>query len=274
METCVGVNLTREDIAMKLRTTIAAGLLAALCITSSVWADSWDKKTYMTVNETILIPGKALAPGKYVMKLANVTANRHVVQIFNEDQTELQATILAFNNYRLQPTEETELQYWETPAGSPPALRAWFFPGDNYGQEFAYPKETAERLARENNAKVPSYETAGILTEEDAVEVAVNDAPEEIAPPPETLAQRPVAPAPSTPVPVPAAKPSQPENVIAQNTPPPPPAAPNQQAAPRDEIAPDGALDELPRTASTIPFVLLCGLVLLAGALSLRKLRA
>ncbi|MEP6963228.1 MAG: hypothetical protein ABI995_14195, partial [Acidobacteriota bacterium] len=140
----------------------AAACLIGIVAPSVMKADEFDKKTTITVNQSILVPGKTLPPGKYVMKLANVTANRHVVQIFNEDQSQLQATILAFNNYRLNPTDKTVLTYWETPAGSPPALRAWFWPGDNYGQEFAYPKAQAEILSRANrNANVPQYDSGG-----------------------------------------------------------------------------------------------------------------
>ena len=37
--------------------------------------------------------------------------------------------------------------FWETPPGQPKALRAWFYPGDNFGQEFAYPKSAAVQIA-------------------------------------------------------------------------------------------------------------------------------
>src|SRR3989440_7789559 len=129
---------------------LIAGATAAIFVAGGLVADEWDKKTNITVNETIMIPGKTLPPGKYVMKLMNSPSDRHIVQIFNEDQTELQATILAFNNYKLTPSDKTELTYWETPAGSPPALRAWFYPGDNFGQEFAYPKDMAEKNSAPN----------------------------------------------------------------------------------------------------------------------------
>ncbi len=90
----------------------------------------------------------------------NSTSNRHIVQIFNERQDQLQATIFAFSNERPRPADDTVLTYWETPVG--PALRAWFFPGDTIGQEFAYPKATAERIAlANNNAKVPTHRIRG-----------------------------------------------------------------------------------------------------------------
>jgi len=118
-------------------------------------ADQWNKKTILTVNEPIQVPGKVLQPGKYVMKLLDSPSNRHIVQIFNEREDQLQTTILAIPNYRLQPTGNTEFQWWEVPAGQPRALRAWFYPGDNFGQEFAYPKTAAVQIAAVNNTAVP-----------------------------------------------------------------------------------------------------------------------
>ena len=51
--------------------TIAAAAMTMATMTTA-HADEIDKKTIITVNETILIPGRTLPPGKYVMKLANV----------------------------------------------------------------------------------------------------------------------------------------------------------------------------------------------------------
>src|SRR5260221_13981975 len=46
---------------------------------------------------------------------------------------------MAIPDYRVQPTSTSRFTMWETPAGSARALRAWFYPGDNFGQEFPYP---------------------------------------------------------------------------------------------------------------------------------------
>jgi hypothetical protein len=237
-------------------------------------ADEIDKKTNITVNETILIPGRTLPPGKYVMKLANVTANRHVVQIFNEDQDKLEATILAFNNFQLQQKDKTVLTYWETPAGSPPALRAWFWPGDQYGQEFAYPKEMAEKLAAQNKTRVASYETTAALNPEQAKDLQVRDTPPEQsaaaaptaapapAPEPQQIAQaappreEPVSRAPTVTQSPPA--PAADNTLLAQNTPPPSPATPDTEPT------------ELPQTASPMPWVLAIGLVSLLSAAALK----
>jgi hypothetical protein len=138
------------------KTFAAASCLGLMTLVPSAMADQWNKRTILTVNEPIQVPGKVLQPGKYVMRLMDSPSNRHIVQIFNEREDQLQTTILAIPNYRLQPTGNTEFQWWETPAGQPRAMRAWFYPGDNFGQEFAYPKNEAVSIAAHNTVNVPT----------------------------------------------------------------------------------------------------------------------
>ena len=132
--------------------------IAALAVPQLAMADQWNKRTILTVNEPVQLPGAVLQPGKYVMKLMDSPSNRHVVQVFNEREDNLITTVLAIPNYRLQPTGKTEFGWWEVPAGQPRAMRAWFYPGDNFGQEFAYPKTAAVQIAQANNANVPTTE--------------------------------------------------------------------------------------------------------------------
>jgi hypothetical protein len=148
----------------KTMVVLACGTLLGL----NSFADSWDKKTVLTVDGPILIPGKTLQPGKYVIKLVNSLSDRHIIRIMNEREDEVITTVLAIPNWRLQPTGKTQFLFWETPAGNPPALRAWFFPGDNFGQEFAYPKGLAAKIAAEAQGPVPTVadeSTAALATE-------------------------------------------------------------------------------------------------------------
>lgn len=85
-------------------------------------------------------------------------SDRHIVRVFAEDGITVITTVLAIPNYRLQPTGKTVLQYWEVPAGQPKELRAWFYPGDNFGQEFAYHKQAALQIATFAKAPVPAIE--------------------------------------------------------------------------------------------------------------------
>lgn len=136
---------------MKLHSLInSRTVVTALCITwlaamASIpaQADQWDKRTILTVDQPIQVTETVLEPGQYVLKLADSNSDRHIVQIFNSDQSRIIDTVLAIPNYRLQPTGQSRFAFWETPPGSAKALRAWFYPGDNFGQEFRYPKHLA-----------------------------------------------------------------------------------------------------------------------------------
>ncbi len=119
-------------------------------------ADQWNKKTILTFSQPIEIPGKVLPAGTYTFKLLDSPADRHIVQIWNENETELITTVLAINNYRLEPKDETVIKFRERPGDSPEALRAWFYPGDNFGQEFVYPKARAIQLAQASHEIVPA----------------------------------------------------------------------------------------------------------------------
>src|SRR4029077_1222797 len=94
--------------------------------------------------------------GTYTFQLLDYLSDRHIVQIFNADGSHIIATILAINNYRLEPTGETVMKFSERPGDSPEALRAWFYPGDNFGQEFVYPKVRAIQLAQVAKVPVPA----------------------------------------------------------------------------------------------------------------------
>ena len=100
------------------------------------------------------------------MVLVDSLSDRHIVRVFDKDETHVITTILAIPNYRLQSTGKTVFQYWEVPAGQPKALRAWFYPGDNFGQEFAYPKQTAAQIAAFVKTPVPAIEVETSAVEE------------------------------------------------------------------------------------------------------------
>jgi hypothetical protein len=212
-----------------LALAVASVGLLGIALAPAALAGEWDKLTYLTVNESIQVPNKVLPPGKYAMKLLDSPGNRHIVQIFNADQTHIETTILAIPNERLQPTGKTVFTFWETPPGQPKALRAWFYPGDNFGQEFAYPKSAATQIAAVAKQPVPTTE-ATKESEFRSAEVT------------------------STPPPAQQQVQQETRQEIAQNTPPPPP-----EVAPAPAPAP-APPQELPKTASPYPLVGLAGL--------------
>src|SRR3990170_4922325 len=134
----------------KVVALIFCASLVALAFPFSVEAQTWNKRTIVKFSQRIEIPGVGqhfLPAGKYVFKLVDSTSNRDIVQVFSEDETHVFATILTIANYRLKATDETVMTFRERPAGQPEAIRAWFYPGANWGQEFVYPKARAVELA-------------------------------------------------------------------------------------------------------------------------------
>jgi hypothetical protein len=231
---------------------VVVGAFGALLI-PNLRGDEWNKKTILTVSEPIQVPGATLQPGQYVMKLLDSQTERHVVQIFNADQKHIITTILAIPNYRVHPTGKTEFSFWETPPGQPKALRAWFYPGDNFGQEFAYPKNQAVAIASSANASVPTTAAVDESQYASAPVTATNQQGEE-----QPLAQDYQAPAQTT--------------ETAQNTAPAP--APEAAPAPAPEPQAGDAERSLPKTASEYPLIALAGLFSLGLFATLVLIRA
>ncbi len=128
-----------------LRLLIPVSLLI-LIFGRQLSADDSDKSFTIRTNEPLFVGNTFLSPGTYEWKLVTPLSDRHVIQISNQRTHTLEATIIGLPKYRADPAEKNELQFWETPSGVPSAVRAWFYPGDNYGQEFPYPDKSAIAL--------------------------------------------------------------------------------------------------------------------------------
>jgi hypothetical protein len=142
-------------------TTIVCGIaLVSVALAPAAKADAYDDKTVITFSGPVEIPGVhlkgwgVLPAGTYVFKLVDSQSDRHIVQIFSEDERIIYATILAIPNYRLKVTGKTVMTFRERPAGEPEALRAWFYPGKNWGEEFVYPKSVAIEIAKSTGTAV------------------------------------------------------------------------------------------------------------------------
>lgn len=210
--------------------------LAVLCAVAvpTARADDWNRKTIITFSGPVEVPGvgaQILPAGTYVFKIVDSQSDRHIVQIFDKDEKHVFTTILAIPNYRLKPTDKTVITFRERPAGQPEALRAWFYPGRTFGEEFVYAKPRAIELAKELNEPVLS------------TPIELNAAPVE------ALKTAPVEAVAPTGEPV----------ELAQVVEAPPAAAePVQMAA-----------AALPKTASPLPMIALFGLLALGGGWAL-----
>src|SRR5437773_1297768 len=128
--------------------TVSAGVRPA-----AAFADL-PRKTAFSTNEPLEIPGTLIEPGQYIFKLIEAQPERNVLQVFETvqlwtaDETRLVSTLLTMPNYDLPTTDKTVFSFFERGPKQAKALRLWFAPGRNYGQEFVYPKGQAVELAR------------------------------------------------------------------------------------------------------------------------------
>jgi len=232
---------------MKLLKGLGIALcLAVLCVlvVPTATADDWNRKTVITFSGPVEVPGVGqhnLPAGTYVFKILDSQSDRHIVQIFNQDETQVLTTILAIPNYRLKTTDKTTITFRERPAGQPEALRAWFYPGRAWGEEFVYEKARALELAKETNEPVLSTSIELATAPVEALKTAPIEA---VAPSGEPIELAQVVEAP----PVAAAEPA--------------PVA----AAPPVTVA---AADPLPETASPLPLIALIGLLTIGAGFAL-----
>lgn len=220
---------------LQTKMILLAGL-AAFALLPGARADEWNQKTVVTFSGPVEIPGQILPAGTYVFKLANSNSNRHIVQVFNKNENHLFGTFLAIPNYRQHPSEKTIIRFEERAAGSPQAVKAWFYPGRTYGHEFVYPKAEAVALAKANDAPVPSVPTE-LMPSTTKPAVTMNG--------PEIVALM--------IVPLKAEKPTGEEVELAQ------------ASAPRTELP-----ETLPKTATPFPLIGIIGLLSLGAAVTMR----
>src|SRR5271165_745791 len=179
--------------------------IAALFASSNANADTCNKATKITFPEPVEVSGTVLPSGTYRFQLMSSPADRHIVQIWNADRSRLITTILALPNYRLRPSGDTVVKFAERPSGTPEAVKAWFYPGDNFGQEFVYPKSRATQIAQNVNEPVLSVrdEAPTPVLEETPVKAVEPSGEEvEIAEVVDTVAVPPALPETGSPLPL------------------------------------------------------------------------
>jgi len=240
-----------------MKFALSFGLLAmGAALAPQVYADTWDKLTKVTFSAPVEIPGQVLPAGTYWFKLLDSPSDRNIVQIYNEAQNKQIAMIMAVPDYRLKPADKTVITFEERAGNSPEAIKAWFYPGDNYGQEFVYPKSRAVELAKV--VKQPVLSMPQNLEANTKMSVK---SPQEA--PAAALKKAPVKAEQPTGLEVEIGEVVQtPPQLLAQN------AAPTASAPAKPSPAQPPA--KLPKTASNLPLVGLIGLILAGAGFGLR----
>jgi hypothetical protein len=233
---------------MKAFRTLALAFTAAMLLLSlnpAARATEWAKTTVITFPYTVQVPGAVLGTGTYVFKLNESPSNRNMVMIYDQNQQRLVTSVLAVPAYRLDTSDNDIVRFSERPAGQPPAVAEWFYPGDNYGQQFVYTNYQPAQIAQVNTTDQGTSQDMTTTPSQDTSTPAATSQP---------------------------ATPSDASQTTAPQTDTTTPAA----AAPADNTNSNATTTstdtaQLPKTASPLPLVGLMGLLFAAAAFGLRR---
>lgn len=145
----------------------AAIAVMTLFVAPNARADEWNKRTYLTFSGPVQIPGATLPAGTYLFQLADPDSARHVVEVASKDGTKVYGMFITIPNDRLDTPDNNVVMFSESPAGTPQAIQAWWYPGDRSGEEFVYPKNQAMRIAKANHRDVLATEANASGSESD-----------------------------------------------------------------------------------------------------------
>ena len=247
---------------MKAFRTLALAFTAAmllLTLNPAARATDWDKTTVVTFPYSVQVPGAVLGTGTYVFTLNDSPSNRNMVMIYDQHRQHLVTSVLAVPAFRMDTNDNDIIRFSERPAGQPPAVADWFYPGDNYGQEFVYTNYQPAQIAQLNGTDQTSSQPSQDMTNP-STDTSTPAATSQPAATPSDASQTTTPQTDTTP----AATPAQADTTA--------PAA----SAPVDNTNSNATTTstdtaQLPKTASSLPLVGLMGLLFAAAAFGLRR---
>jgi len=150
-------------------------VIKALCCATAITllaavgahADDWNKRTFLTFSAPVQIPGATLPAGTYLFQLADPDNAQHVVMVASKDGTKIYGMFLTIPDYRVDTPDQNVVLFGESPAGAPQAVQAWWYPGNQSGEEFVYPKTQAIAIAKANHKRVLATEASANTTTAD-----------------------------------------------------------------------------------------------------------
>jgi len=134
----------------------SAAIIAA-AMTPALHADDFTKLTLLTFSGPVDVPGITLPAGTYRFELADPTTGRRVIKVSDKEGSKTYGMFISVPNQRMTPADKPVVMFREAAAGAPPAVQAWFYPGETYGYEFAYPHDQALKIAKATHQPVLSY---------------------------------------------------------------------------------------------------------------------
>lgn len=223
---------------------------------STAQAQPEDKRTFFTFSGPIALPGMTLPAGRYIFRIVDTTSSRKVIQVMSDDGKKPFVMANTIPDQRRDAPKDATVAFYETPRGTPAAVKTWWYPGETTGYQFIYPRAQAKEIAHNTGKPVLTTKTDTTKPEETktAELTRVDDSGKDTEGFKDDSANATVFNR-NTPA-------------VADNTP--PQIAQNSQ---RDQFPAQTsrtARNELPKTASTLPFVGLLGMISALGFVTAR----
>jgi hypothetical protein len=234
-----------------VRTILGLGLVAATLSASPAQAQPEDKRTYFTFSAPIALPGVTLPAGRYLFRLVDTTTTRKVIQVVSDDGKKPFAMMNSIPDIRRDAAKDATVAFYETPRGTPAAVKTYWYPGETTGYQFIYPRAQAKQIAQNTGKPVLTTKTEETTSAVTRVDQAGNDVAADAA----------------------ASNPQSNFNDASANstvfnrT---PPQVAQAAPAPVPTESSRVARNELPKTASDLPMVGLLGMLSALGFVTLR----
>lgn len=119
-------------------------------------ANECNELTYLTFSGPTQMPGMALPAGTYRFTRAGCTTagESHLLRVSSKDGMHLYGTFVTTPVLRVTPSDKPEVVFAEMPAGTPPAIKEYFYPERLIGDELQYPKHEAAAVANGGEQKI------------------------------------------------------------------------------------------------------------------------
>ena len=130
---------------------LSSSLALSIFVTKPAMADETNKRVEFQFSQSVQIPRHVLAPGKYVFELIDGPDDRNTVEVFKDvdGRESLVAILFAIPEYTSNIPDKATIRFEERQSGSPVAIQSWYYPGEERGWEFIYPKAQDQDLAAE-----------------------------------------------------------------------------------------------------------------------------
>ena len=219
-------------------TKILAVMVLCLAVSALALAQGTavQRDTQLAVSESTQVGSILLDPGSYTLRVHDFKGGKVQVTIVRDSDKKTMGTATAIRARRNLDTNQqadSQTQFTYTTFNGHPAVATWYYPGDEWGEQFVYGKET-----------IAANTTGG--------DVTVTQTPAPTASTSTMAESTPPAPAPAP--------------VVEERK------ETTAEVAPAPAPAPEPAREArtLPKTASSTPLIALLGALSLAGAAAVR----